>query len=143
MLSKRGRYSGARAGQGGMRMRRLSVMGVALMIALALVGCSKKAEQAAGTASDSLLAANPVEPPQSGITPQTEYQQPEQPKEKAPEAPAPPAHAARKPTSRPRTENPSPPAPAAAPGVTMPTGTGINISVNAQISSETAQSGDN
>src|SRR5256885_11767041 len=61
--------------EGGTRMFRPSRIAGVLVIALALTGCAQKSEHAANdTASDSLLAANPVEPPQSGITPQKEYQ---------------------------------------------------------------------
>ena len=61
-----------------------------VVIALALTGCAQKAEQQANeTASDSLLAANPVEPPQTGITPQTQYQPEQQQKQETPPAPAP------------------------------------------------------
>ena len=113
-----------------------------LVIALALTGCAQKSEHAANdTASDSLLAANPVEPPQSGITPQKEYQPEQQQKEEAPPAPAPtPKPAASKPKVRtPAAETPSRPV---ARGVTVPAGTHIKISVAAQITSETAQTGD-
>jgi hypothetical protein len=121
-------------------MFRPSRIGSVLVIALALAGCAQKSEQAAnGTASDSLLAANPVEPPQTGITPQTEYQ-PEQQQKETPPAPKPAA-------SRPKPK-PAPPAKdvsasqPVARGVTVPAGSGIKISVAAQITSETAQSGD-
>jgi hypothetical protein len=113
-------------------------IGSVLVIALALAGCAQKSEQAANdTASDSLLAANPVEPPQTGITPQTEFQ-PEQQQTEAPPAPKPVA-AKPKPKPAPPKETPSQPV---ARGVTVPAGTGIKISVAAQITSETAQSGD-
>ena len=111
-----------------------------LVIALALTGCAQKSEQAANdTTSDSLLAANPVEPPQSGITPQKEYQPEQQPKEEAPPAPTP--KSVSKPKSRPAPPKESPSQPVAR-GVTVPAGTHIKISVAAQITSETAQSGD-
>jgi len=113
------------------------MMSAALLVA-ALAGCGQKAEQAAETSSDSLLAANPVETPQGDITPESQYQEPEK---QAGKAPAP------KPASKPKAKPaPAPPAaPAAAlssPGVRVPAGTGIKISVAAQISSESAQPGD-
>jgi hypothetical protein len=114
-------------------------IGSVLVIALALAGCAQKSEQAANdTASDSLLAANPVEPPQTGITPQTEFQ-PEQQKETPPPPPA-PKPAASKP--KPKPAPPETPSAPVARGVTVPAGTAIKISVAAQITSETAQSGD-
>ena len=118
-------------------MFRLSRIGGVLVIALALTGCAQKSEQASETASDSLLAANPVEPPQTGITPQTEYQ-PEQTQKETPPAPKP---VASKPKPKPAPPSEPPAAPVAR-GVTVPAGTGIKISVNAQITSETAMSGD-
>lgn len=120
-------------------MFRPSRIGSVLVIALALTGCAQKSEQAANdTASDSLLAANPVEPPQTGITPQTEYQ-PEQQQKEAPPAPKPVASRPKPKPAPPKAETSSQPV---ARGVTVPAGTGIKISVAAQITSETAQSGD-
>ena len=114
----------------------------ALVIALALTGCAQKSEQAANeTTSDSLLASSPVEPPQSGITPQKEYQ-PEQQQKETPPPPAPKPVAARpKPKPAPPAQHETPSAPVAR-GVTVPAGTAIKISVAAHITSETAQSGD-
>ena len=119
-------------------MFRLSRIGAVLAIALALTGCGQKTELANETASDSLLAANPVEPPQTGITPQTEYQ-PEPVQKETPPTPKP---VASKPKPKP---TPAPEVPAAAPvarGVMVPAGTGIKITVAANITSETAQAGD-
>ena len=121
-------------------MRRVLVMlGAALLIA-AMAGCGQKAEQAAETSRDSLLAANPVETPQGDITPESQYQEPEKQAETPPVA---------KPASKPKPKAkpaPTPPAtPAAAPsnpGVRVPAGTGIKVTVAAQISSETAHPGD-
>jgi hypothetical protein len=122
-------------------MFRPSRIGGVLLIALALSGCAQKSEQANETASDSLLAANPVEPPQTGITPQTEYQ-PEQQQKETPPPPTPkPVASKPKPKPAPPKETETPSAPVAR-GVTVPAGTGIKISVNAAITSETAQSGD-
>jgi hypothetical protein len=114
-------------------------LGVALAIALALAGCGQSNEQASETASDSLLAASPVEPAQTGITPQTEYQ-PEQPQqEPPPPAPKPVASKPKPKPAPPKNETPSQPV---ARGVTVPAGTAIKINVVAQITSETAMSGD-
>ena len=121
-------------------MRRVLVALSAALLITALAGCGQKTEQAAETSSDSLLAANPVETPQGDLTPQSEYQERQKQAENPPAA---------KPAARPKSK-PAPPAtppasPAAAPsnpGVRVPAGTGIKISVAAQISSETAQPGD-
>ncbi len=100
-----------------------------------IVGCgAKNSEQAMESSSDSLLAANPTEPTQGDITPQTGYEQPAEPAVQAPPVAAP------KPAPRPRAETPRPVA--VNPGVTVPEGTGIKVTVDAQISSETAQPGD-
>jgi len=121
-------------------MFRSSRIGSVLVIALALTGCAQKSEQAANdTASDSLLAANPVEPPQTGITPQTEYQPEQQQKEAPPPAPKPVASKPKPKPAPPKSEAPSQPV---ARGVTVPAGTGIKITVAANITSETAVSGD-
>ena len=116
----------------------LFVTCVALALAATLAGCgAKKSEQAMESSSDSLLAANPTEPAPGNITPQTEYQPPQEPAAKPPPTPAP----------KPRAESPRPPAespkPAPVnPGVTVPEGTPIKVTLDAQISSETAQPGD-
>ena len=118
-------------------MRRyLSLATVAsLALVIALVGCAKKDDQAAAPNADSLLSASPVEPSSGDITPQTDYQQP----------PAatnnPPAQTSTRPRTSPRPSGGSAPV-ATNPGVTIPAGTPIKVTVNAQISSETAQAGD-
>jgi len=117
-------------------MRKTLLTTCVILAAFALIaGCGAKTEQAMESSSDSLLAANPTEPAPGDITPQTEYQPPPEP---APVAP-PPA-AAPRPRPRPRAESPRP-APVN-PGVTVPEGTAIKVSVDAQITSETAQPGD-
>ena len=114
----------------------------ALVIALAVAGCAQKSEQAANeTSSDSLLASSPVEPPQSGITPQKEYQPEAQPQKETPPPPAPKPVAA-KPKPKPAPPAHETPSEPVARGVTVPAGTAIKISVAAHITSETAQSGD-
>jgi hypothetical protein len=120
-------------------MRRITLV-LAVLALAATVGCGKKADQAAKTGSDSLLATNPVEQPQGSLTPQTQYQgggagQPapaEQPRTEA-----------KKPTPHPK-KAAAPAAPHAAenPGVTIPEGTGIAVTVDAKITSETANAGD-
>jgi hypothetical protein len=112
------------------------VVWIALAALAVIAGCGKKAEQAATTASDSLLAASPVEPAQGNITPQSEFQQ--QPAGEAAK-PAPAETPKKKPAVKPST--PAPAAPAKT-GVTIPGGTGIKVAVNAKISSETAQQGE-
>lgn len=110
-----------------------------LLLALAASGCAKQADQAAETAGDSLLAASPVEPPEGSLTPSEEFQQPPA------ETPAPPAPT---PAVKPAATKPATPKPAAKPatpsnpGVVVPAGTALQIAVEAQITSETAQVGD-
>ena len=111
------------------------VVWIALAALAVLAGCGKKAEQAATTASDSLLAASPVEPAQGNINPQSDFQQ--QPAGET-EKPAPAETPKKKPAVKPST----PPAAPAKTGVTIPAGTGIKVAVNAKISSETAQQGE-
>jgi hypothetical protein len=112
------------------------ILGICSMFALIalLAGCGgAKTDQAAETSTDSLLSANPSEPAPGDITPQSPYEEPQT------QAPAQPAQSP--PASRPRT-SPRPAPPREAPGVTVPSGTPINVTVDAQISSETAQPGD-
>ncbi len=112
-------------------MRRLALSLATLLVALALAGCGSNTQTAQETSSDSLLAMNPSEQASGDLTPQTEYQ----PAEDKPEEVREPV---RKPSSssKPRPSTPS------NPGVTVPAGTAIPITVSAQISSETAQPGD-
>jgi hypothetical protein len=107
------------------------------MLIAALSACAKKSqEQAAATSNDSLLASNPVEQPQGNLAPQTEYQPQEQPKSGEP--PAQKSKPARSPVVR----HSEPAAEPASRGVTLESGTPINISVSAQITSENANVGD-
>lgn len=118
-----------------MRSTRI-LIAASVMLALVAMGCGKKAEQAAESAGDSLLAASPVEAPAGSLTPSEQYQQP--PAEQAPPVPAPT-------TTKPKPSKPSatkPSAPPESPGVTVPSGTALKITVNAQLTSETAQPGD-
>jgi hypothetical protein len=121
-------------------MRNLRIAtGAALMLALTLAGCGQKTETATSqSASDSLLAASPVEPPQGNMTPAEDYQQQQQ----TPETTAPPTTPA---TTKPKTTTKpaaKPAAPPSNPGVSIPAGTALKVAVNAQITSETAQPGD-
>jgi hypothetical protein len=117
-------------------MRKIVLMmcGVVAVAAL-LAGCgAKKTDQAAESSSDSLLASNPSEPASGNITPQTDYQQQQPTQQPAVSAPKPrPAAPPRAPAPRPAAANP---------GVTVPAGTPIKVTMDAQISSETAQPGD-
>lgn len=104
-------------------------IGIAALIAIALAGCGGSADQASTDASDSLLAASPVETPQGDLTPQTDYQSP----------PAP------TPAKKPSTPSKSPSAPRPTPvsnTVTIPAGTGIKVAVTTKVSSETSLPGE-
>lgn len=121
-------------------MRRTLVPVVAsLALAVALAGCGQKAEQAATTSADSLLAQNPVESPQGELTPQPEAAQPEP---EATPTPTPSTSSSKPKAPKPSTKPAPAPAPAQKPGVTIPAGTPIKIAVNAQISSEFVHEGD-
>jgi hypothetical protein len=106
-----------------------------LLLGIVASSCAKKTEQAAESAGDSLLAASPVEPPQGNMTPSEQFQQPPA-DQQTPPAPTTTTKAV---TKKPVTKAPAPPS---NPGVTVPAGTAIQIAVNAQITSETAQVGD-
>lgn len=108
-----------------------------LLALLALTGCGQKSDTAdLGAATDSLLAASPIETAEGGLSPDTAFTPaPEMPAKAAP-ASTPPA---RKPAMTPK---PKPIAPSAAAGVTVPAGTSMKITVNTALTSETAQAGD-
>jgi len=115
----------------------LFVTCVVLAVVALLAGCGAKGtQQASDASSDSLLAANPSEPAPGDITPQAPYQQTNEPAQQAPPVAAPKP---RTESHKPRTESPRP---ASNPGVTVPEGTPIKVTLDAQISSETAQPGD-
>jgi len=120
-------------------MRHLRILVGVSALALVLSSCGQKTETATSqSASDSLLAASPVEPPQGNMTPSQDYQQQQQ----APDNTPPPATTPA--TTKPKTTKPAvkhTPAPSN-PGVSIPAGTALKIAVNAQITSETAQPGD-
>jgi hypothetical protein len=104
------------------------------LLAIVASSCAKKTEQAAESAGDSLLAASPVEPPQGNMTPSQQFQQPPAGQQTPPAPTSTPKPVIKKPAAK--------PAPPSNPGVTVPAGTAIQIAVNAQITSETAQVGD-
>jgi hypothetical protein len=119
-------------------MRRSLQLFSATVFLIAAAGCGGNKQEANQESSvDSLLASNPSEQSSGNITPQQEYQQqPEAPPANAPVA----KQASTKPkstttvraSSTTRTE----------PGVTVPSGTAIKVSVAARVTSETAQPGD-
>jgi hypothetical protein len=108
-----------------------------LALVATLTGCgAKKAEQAATSTSDSLLAQSPVEAPQGSVTPAEQYQPAPAP---APETPAP----APAPKPYKAQHKPAPaPTPAEKPGMPVPAGTTFTIAVTTALTSETAQPGD-
>jgi hypothetical protein len=123
-------------------MRRWILYPAALgLLVFALASCSGSNTTADNTAtSDSLLSSNPIEPPAGDITPQGQMEQEAPPADTKPAASTPVTST--KPRTTPRTTPPSStPAPAAS-GYTVAAGTPINISMNTQISSETANVGD-
>jgi len=112
-------------------MKRSILLLAALSFAL-LSGCGKKADQASRTGSDSLLATSPVEPPQGNLTPATQYQG------QTPPAATSPAPQVSTPKPKPKVAA----KPAEKPGVSVPAGTAMSITVNAKLTSETAHPGD-
>ena len=122
-------------------MRRLSALAaVAFFAAFALTGCGAKQTAVDTTASsDSLLASNPVEQPSGSITPASDFNQQTPPAETPAATPA-----ATRPTSTSPKPKPKPaaPAPARDNGVTVAAGTALNVGVDTQVSSETANVGD-
>jgi hypothetical protein len=124
-----------------MRSRPWIMLSIALVAAAVLAGCSKKTDTASTTTTDSTaFATNPTEQTPGTITPQGQVPPPE------PEPPAPTPRASTKPRSTaPRSTAPkakAAAAPAEAPGVTVPIGTSLAVTVNTSMSTETAQVGD-
>jgi len=116
-------------------------MGACLLLAIASSGCAKKSEQASSeTAGDSLLAASPVETPQGNMTPTQDYQQP--PAQQTPPTPTPQATKPKPPAVKPASSTPSHAVAPAKPSVEIPAGTAINLTIDAEVSSEKAQVGD-
>lgn len=106
-----------------------------LILAAALAGCgATKNESSTEATSDSLVAANPAETSQGDITPQEQL------------PPPPAAEPASEPAPKPQRQREPAPAPQPAEprtrSITVPSGTALNITLNAAISSETAQAGD-
>ena len=113
-----------------------AITGVAILLVAAVTGCSTTKREAMETTNDSLVAANPQETTPADLTPQTDYQQaPSTPQSSRAPAPAP-----RRRSTSPRPS--SEPVAQTSRGVTVPSGTAVSVSVNTQISSETAQVGD-
>lgn len=108
----------------------------ALIMVIAVAGCGGQSEQASQTATDSLLAASPIEDPEGDITPQSEFEG-DAPKPEPPAKPAP-----TKPAAKPKPK-PTPPPPAPVdPGVKVPVGTEITLTTNFEVNSEFAKTGD-
>jgi hypothetical protein len=114
---------------------------LAVVLVAFIAGCgAKKQASDMGTATDSTaFATNPTEQGQGNLTPQGQVPPP------APE-PTPPATSGTKTTPKPHKTESQAKAPAAAaaanPGITVPSGTGVTITLSTKISSETAQVGD-
>jgi hypothetical protein len=114
-------------------MKRWLFLALTALVVLGLAaGCARKAEQAQSTTSDSLFASNPSEPAPGSLTPEQQYQQ--QPPAQQPQ-PAP------KPASKPPSKPAAKPEPVAR-GVTLPAGTAVKLTVDAELTSETAQVGE-
>lgn len=118
--------------------RSLVFSAVALLAIAALSGCGGNQTATDTTASsDSLLASNPVEQPSGSITPSSDYNQPQStPGTSAPATKPASQRPATRPTNRPSTK------PAAEPGVRVDAGTPLNVAVDTQLSSESANVGD-
>ena len=110
-----------------MRSRTWTILSLAIVLVVALGGCARKQAEDMTLADSMAFATNPAESTVADLTPQGTVPEPE---------PAPkPKTATPKPASAPK-------APAPAPGITVPSGTAIAITLDTQISSETAQVGD-
>lgn len=119
-----------------MNIRRTSTSILAtLSLFLLLAGCGQNTGQtsAVSASSDTLLASSPVEQPQGQIQPQTDFQ--------PQTTPAPTPTPAPKATPKPK-PTPSAPPVAAAPTATISAGTGMKITMNTPLTSETATSGE-
>ncbi len=111
----------------------LSVL--ALAGALALPGCAKK-EEPAGTSTDSTLSLGDV-PKSNAPTPESTYTPGSQPPAAtAPPATSTPRRTASKPAPRPSTK------PAVAPGVTVPAGTAMKVTLDTDVSTKDKVVGD-
>ncbi len=114
-----------------MKLRTWTILSLAVALAVALSGCGQKQTADMTLADSTAFAANPTESTAADLTPQGTVPE---------EAPA-PTPAAKPRTTAPKT-TPTPKAPAPAPGITVPSGTAVAVTLNDQISSETAKVGD-
>jgi hypothetical protein len=118
-----------------MRLRTWTVLSLVLVLAIALSGCGKKQTADMTLADSTAFAANPTESTSADLTPQGTVPPP------APTPTPAPTPAAKPKATAPRTA-PTPKAPAPAPGITVPSGTAIAVTLNHPISTETAKVGD-
>jgi hypothetical protein len=119
--------------------RSLVLSAVALLAIAALTGCGGNQTATDTTASsDSLLASNPVEQPSGSITPSSDYNQTSTtPGTSAPATKPASQHPSTRPTTRPSTSKP-----AVESGTRVDAGTPLNVAVETQLSSESANVGD-
>jgi hypothetical protein len=116
-----------------MRLRPWIIVTLAIVLAASVAGCAKKtAEQSAATDSTA-FATNPTEQGEGNITPQGQVPPPPEP------TPTPrKTGTSKSPAPRPSGEAKAP----ASTGIAVPAGTDLTVTLNAKISSETAQVGD-
>jgi hypothetical protein len=123
-----------------MRHRPWIMLSLALCLAVLVAGCAKKETAQTTSADTTAFATNPTEQGQGNLTPQGQVPPPTTPPpSQAPPAPA-PQPKPHKTAPAPRAEAPAAPAPS--PGVTVPSGTPLTVTLNNAISSQTAQVGD-
>jgi hypothetical protein len=121
-----------------MHHRSWIILGLALCLTALIAGCGAK-QEAAQTATDSTaFATNPTEQGEGDITPQGQVPPPPPEATNEPQPARRPAPRAKAPA--PRTQAPA--APAESPGITVPSGTQVAITLNTNLTSETAQVGD-
>jgi len=116
-----------------MRIRPWIMLSLAVVLAGLAAGCGAKKDAAVTTTDSTAFATNPTEQGQGNLTPQQQAPPPE-----ATKAPA-PQKKAKTPTTP--THNPAA-APAESPGVSVPSGTALAVTVNTKLSTETAHAGD-
>ena len=121
-----------------MRHRSWIIVSLALVLAASLAGCgARKTANETSTATDSTaFATNPTEQGPGGITPEAGAPAP---------APTPaPEPTPRRTTPKQRSPRPEPaaPAPIQNPGITVPTGTPLAITLTTELTSKTAKVGD-